>query len=74
MVGSILVALRFGKILGGSPGSSDGAILPFLFFGCTVHVTAATLRRGREGQAMARPFAAPATVFNARITERRNIA
>ncbi len=40
----------------------------------TVSSALATLRRARDGQAMARPFAAPATVFNARITDRRNIA
>ncbi|OBB97048.1 wax ester/triacylglycerol synthase family O-acyltransferase [Mycobacterium sp. 852002-30065_SCH5024008] len=40
----------------------------------TVSSVVATLRRAREGQAMARPFAAPATAFNARITDRRNIA
>ena len=40
----------------------------------TVSSVVATLRRARDGQAMARPFAAPATVFNARITDRRNIA
>ncbi|OBG72190.1 diacylglycerol O-acyltransferase [Mycobacterium sp. E3305] len=40
----------------------------------TVSSVVATLRRALEGQAMARPFAAPATVFNARITDRRNIA
>ncbi|OBH79833.1 diacylglycerol O-acyltransferase [Mycobacterium scrofulaceum] len=40
----------------------------------TVSSAVATLRRALEGQAMARPFAAPATAFNARITGRRNIA
>ena len=33
-----------------------------------------TLLRAREGQTMARPFAAPRTVFNARISGRRNVA
>ncbi|MCA4739295.1 WS/DGAT/MGAT family O-acyltransferase [Mycobacterium avium] len=34
----------------------------------------ATVRRALDGAAMARPFAAPATVFNARISNRRCIA
>jgi hypothetical protein len=40
----------------------------------TVSSVLATVRRAREGLAMARPFAAPGTVFNARISDRRNIA
>lgn len=40
----------------------------------TVSSVVATLRKVREGQTMARPFAAPRTVFNARINGRRNIA
>jgi diacylglycerol O-acyltransferase / wax synthase len=40
----------------------------------TVSSVVATLRKVRAGQAMARPFAAPRTVFNARINGRRNIA
>ncbi|OBJ13623.1 WS/DGAT/MGAT family O-acyltransferase [Mycobacterium colombiense] len=40
----------------------------------TVSSVLATVRRAREGLAMARPFAAPGTVFNARITDRRNVA
>jgi len=40
----------------------------------TVSSVVATLRKVREGQAMARPFAAPPTAFNARINGRRNIA
>jgi diacylglycerol O-acyltransferase / wax synthase len=40
----------------------------------TVSSVVGTLRRAREGQTMARPFAAPRTVFNARISGRRNIA
>ena len=40
----------------------------------TVSSVVATLRKIREGQTMARPFAAPRTVFNARINGRRNIA
>lgn len=40
----------------------------------TVSSVIATLRRAREGLTMARPFAAPRTVFNARISGRRNIA
>ncbi|MCV7349796.1 WS/DGAT/MGAT family O-acyltransferase [Mycobacterium parmense] len=34
----------------------------------------ATLRRARDGVTMARPFSAPQTVFNARISSRRTIA
>jgi WS/DGAT/MGAT family acyltransferase len=33
-----------------------------------------TLRRARSGMTMAAPFAAPATRFNASLTERRNVA
>jgi WS/DGAT/MGAT family acyltransferase len=40
----------------------------------TVFSAVATMRKVLEGQAMARPFAAPRTAFNARITGRRNIA
>ncbi|WP_066913481.1 WS/DGAT/MGAT family O-acyltransferase [Mycobacterium interjectum] len=40
----------------------------------TVASVVATVRKTIEGQAMARPFAAPRTAFNARITGRRNIA
>jgi diacylglycerol O-acyltransferase / wax synthase len=40
----------------------------------TVSSAVATVRKALEGQAMARPFAAPRTAFNARITGRRNIA
>jgi diacylglycerol O-acyltransferase / wax synthase len=40
----------------------------------TMSSVAATLQRAREGLTMARPFAAPPTVFNARISGRRNIA
>jgi diacylglycerol O-acyltransferase / wax synthase len=40
----------------------------------TMASAVATLRKAREGQAMARPFAAPRTAFNASITGRRNIA
>ncbi len=40
----------------------------------TVSSVVGTLRRAREGLTMARPFAAPGTVFNARISDRRNIA
>jgi WS/DGAT/MGAT family acyltransferase len=40
----------------------------------TVSSVLATVRRAREGLAMARPFAAPGTVFNARISDRRNVA
>lgn len=40
----------------------------------TVSSVLATVRRAREGLAMARPFAAPKTAFNARITDRRNVA
>lgn len=40
----------------------------------TVSSVLATVRRAREGLAMARPFAAPGTVFNAKITDRRNVA
>ncbi|OBJ04224.1 wax ester/triacylglycerol synthase family O-acyltransferase [Mycobacterium sp. 1465703.0] len=40
----------------------------------TVSSVLATLQRAREGLAMARPFAAPGTMFNARISERRNVA
>jgi WS/DGAT/MGAT family acyltransferase len=40
----------------------------------TVSSAVATVRKALEGQAMARPFAAPPTAFNARITGRRNIA
>jgi WS/DGAT/MGAT family acyltransferase len=40
----------------------------------TVSSVVATLRRVRDGQAMARPFAAPRTAFNAKINGRRNIA
>ncbi|SOJ55942.1 Putative diacylglycerol O-acyltransferase [Mycobacterium simulans] len=40
----------------------------------TVSSVVGTLLRARDGLTMARPFAAPRTVFNARITGRRNIA
>ncbi|MDT5148132.1 MAG: diacylglycerol O-acyltransferase / wax synthase [Mycobacterium sp.] len=40
----------------------------------TVSSVVATLQRARDGLAMARPFAAPRTVFNATISGRRNIA
>jgi len=40
----------------------------------TVSSVVATVRRARGGVAMARPFAAPGTVSNARISERRNVA
>lgn len=40
----------------------------------TVSSVLATVRRAREGLAMARPFAAPRTAFNARISDRRNVA
>jgi diacylglycerol O-acyltransferase / wax synthase len=40
----------------------------------TVSSVIATVARAREGLTMARPFTAPRTVFNARITGRRNIA
>lgn len=40
----------------------------------TVSSVVATLQRARQGLTMARPFAAPGTVFNARISGRRNIA
>lgn len=40
----------------------------------TVSSVFATLRRARDGLTMARPFAAPPTAFNAKITDRRNVA
>src|SRR5690349_9002695 len=40
----------------------------------TVSSVRATVRRVRDGLAMARPFAAPGTVFNAKLTDRRNVA
>jgi diacylglycerol O-acyltransferase / wax synthase len=40
----------------------------------TVSSLIATVQRAREGLTMARPFAAPRTVFNARISGRRTIA
>lgn len=40
----------------------------------TVSSLLATARRARAGLAMARPFTAPGTVFNGRISERRNVA
>jgi WS/DGAT/MGAT family acyltransferase len=40
----------------------------------TVSSVVATLLRARDGQTMARPFAAPRTVFNASISGRRKIA
>jgi len=40
----------------------------------TMSSVVGTLLRAREGLTMARPFAAPRTVFNARISGRRNIA
>ncbi|WP_424749731.1 WS/DGAT/MGAT family O-acyltransferase [Mycobacterium sp.] len=40
----------------------------------TVSSVVATVQRAREGLTMARPFAAPPTVFNARISGRRTIA
>lgn len=40
----------------------------------TVSSLVSTLRKARHGQTMARPFAAPRTVFNASINGRRNIA
>jgi diacylglycerol O-acyltransferase / wax synthase len=40
----------------------------------TVSSVLATVRRARDGLTMARPFAAPGTVFNAKLTDRRNVA
>jgi diacylglycerol O-acyltransferase / wax synthase len=40
----------------------------------TVGSVVATLWRAREGLTMARPFTAPGTVFNAKISGRRNVA
>ncbi|MGN6338279.1 WS/DGAT/MGAT family O-acyltransferase [Mycobacterium sp.] len=40
----------------------------------TVSSVLATVRRVRDGLTMARPFAAPGTVFNAKLTDRRNVA
>ncbi|OBK27364.1 diacylglycerol O-acyltransferase [Mycobacterium asiaticum] len=40
----------------------------------TVNSVVATLQRARDGLTMARPFAAPRTVFNAAISGRRTIA
>lgn len=40
----------------------------------TVSSVVATLQRARDGLAMARPFAAPRTAFNARLSGHRNIA
>lgn len=40
----------------------------------TVSSVVETLLRARSGQAMTRPFAAPRTAFNARVTAHRNIA
>ena len=40
----------------------------------TMSSMAATLRRALEARTMARPFAAPPTVFNASISGRRNVA
>lgn len=40
----------------------------------TVFSVAKTLARARSGSAMARPFAAPPTTFNASVTSQRNIA
>ncbi|OBK56205.1 WS/DGAT/MGAT family O-acyltransferase [Mycobacterium kubicae] len=40
----------------------------------TVSSVVETVLRARDGQAMARPFSAPRTVFNASVTGRRNIA
>jgi diacylglycerol O-acyltransferase / wax synthase len=40
----------------------------------TMSSVVATVRKAIDGQAMARPFAAPRTAFNASITGRRNIA
>lgn len=40
----------------------------------TVSSVVATWQRARDGLTMARPFTAPRTVFNARISARRNIA
>lgn len=40
----------------------------------TMSSVVATLRKTRDGQAMARPFTAPRTAFNASISGRRNIA
>jgi diacylglycerol O-acyltransferase len=40
----------------------------------TMSSVVATVRKALEGQAMARPFAAPRTAFNASINGRRNIA
>ncbi len=40
----------------------------------TVSSVFTTLRRARGGRAMARPFAAPRTAFNASISGRRNVA
>jgi diacylglycerol O-acyltransferase / wax synthase len=43
-------------------------------FPTTVSSVVTTLRRARSGLTMARPFAAPRTAFNARITGHRNVA
>lgn len=40
----------------------------------TVSSVVSTLRKAREGQTMARPFAAPRSALNGKITGRRNIA
>jgi WS/DGAT/MGAT family acyltransferase len=40
----------------------------------TVTSVVATLRRAQDGLTMARPFTAPRTVFNAKISVRRNVA
>src|SRR5581483_1518308 len=40
----------------------------------TMSSVVTTVRRALDGQAMARPFAAPPTMFNASITGRRNVA
>jgi diacylglycerol O-acyltransferase len=40
----------------------------------TMSSVVTTLQKAREGKAMARPFAAPRTAFNASISGRRNIA
>jgi diacylglycerol O-acyltransferase / wax synthase len=40
----------------------------------TMSSVVATVRKALEGQAMARPFAAPRTAFNASINGRRNVA
>lgn len=40
----------------------------------TVSSVVSTLRKARDGQTMARPFAAPRSAFNGKITGRRNIA